>query len=361
MNNLRIRKNFWKNKKVLITGHTGFKGVWLSLTLKFFGAKILGYSLGPPTNPSLFKIVKLKDLIFKSIIADVRDKKKLEKEIKLFKPEIIFHLAAQPLVIDSYNNPHETFEINSMGTLNILECLRRYNKFKSALIITTDKVYDTTNNKRAYKETDLLGVTDPYGSSKVLAEILTESYNKSFFFNKINYLKVATARAGNVVGGGDFSKNRLIPDYLRSLGNNNSLFVRNGKHIRPWQYVMEPIYGYIILSEQIYKKKISKKDYAWNFAPEEKNSVKVKSLISLINELSPKKIKIIYSRNKMKFSETETLKLSNKKAKKILNWKPIYGLKDTLKVILEWHYCYSQKKNIFNLIKKQIYNFVLKY
>ena len=359
MNNLAKRKNFWKNKRVLITGHTGFKGVWLSLTLKLFGAKILGYSLAPPTSPSLFNIVKLKNIIFKSVISDIRNKNKLEKEIKLFKPEIIFHLAAQPLVIESYKDPYKTFETNSMGTLNILEVLRKYNKFKSALIITTDKVYDTKNDKRAYKESDPLGVTDPYGSSKYISEILTQSYSKSFF-NEQNYLKVATARAGNVIGGGDFSENRLIPDYLRSLKRNCSLFIRNSNHIRPWQHVMEPIYGYIILSELIYKKKINKKDFAWNFAPNNSNSIKVRDLIDLINKLSFKKVKIQYSKEKIKFSETVILKLSNIKAKKKLDWKPIYNLHDTLNAILEWHKYYIYKKNIHLLIKKQINDFILK-
>ena len=359
MNSLAKRKKFWKNKRVFITGHTGFKGVWLSLVLKLFGAKILGYSLTPSTSPSLFNLVNLKSIIFKSVISDIRNKKKLEKEIISFKPEIIFHLAAQPLVIESYKDPYKTFETNSIGTLNVLEVLRNYNQFKSALIITTDKVYDTKNGKHAYKETDSLGVTDPYGSSKYISEILTQSYNKSFF-NKQNYLKVATVRAGNVIGGGDFSENRLIPDYLQSLKNNCSLYIRNSEHIRPWQHVMEPIYGYIILSELIYKKKINKKDFAWNFAPNNSNSVKVRDLIDLINKLSFKKVKIKYSKKKIKFSETKTLKLSNIKAKKNIAWKPIYNLKDTLRIILEWQYNYMNKKNIFLLIKQQIYDFVSK-
>ena len=362
MSNFDSKRKFWKNKKVFITGHNGFKGTWLSLTLKILGAKVYGYSLNPPTNPNLFNLLRLKNKITKSFYGDVRNKKKLQEVFKKVKPDIVFHLAAQPLVLDSYKNPFETFEINFLGTLNILELTNNFKKTKSTIIVTTDKVYKVLNNKKFYSENDELGITDPYGSSKVAAEIVAETYIKLLNNNK-KKIKAATVRAGNVLGGGDFSKNRLIPDFIRSLESNSNLIIRNPNHIRPWQFVMEPLYGYILLAEKIYKRKINSKEYCWNFAPDEENCIKVKKFINLFCKNLNKKPKITFKqnlKNKVK-KETEILRLESKRAKKILKWKSKYDVTKIIELIKDWYfYGYKNKKNHEQLINGQIIDFISK-
>ena len=360
MNNFVLRRKFWKDKKVLITGHNGFKGTWLSLTLSILGAKVYGYSLDPPTNPNLFSLIKLKKKIQKSFYGDVRDKKKLKKIFSAVKPQIVFHLAAQPLVLDSYKQPFETFEINFLGTLNVLEISRHIKKIKSLIIVTTDKVYKVSSKKSSYDESDELGVTDPYGSSKVTAEIVSETYIK--LINKKNkFLKAATVRAGNVLGGGDFSKNRLVPDFIRSLEKKSKLVVRNPKHIRPWQFVMEPLYGYILLAEKIYNNKIKTNDHCWNFAPNEENCITVKNFIKIFNKNIDNKLIINYPKNiKETKKETKILKLKNKKSKKLLFWRPKYKVEKIIDLIKEWYFQGLKKNNQEKIVLKQIKEFILK-
>ena len=360
MNNFVLRRKFWKDKKVLITGHNGFKGTWLSLTLSILGAKVYGYSLDPPTNPNLFSLIKLKKKIQKSFYGDVRDKKKLKKIFSAVKPQIVFHLAAQPLVLDSYKQPFETFEINFLGTLNVLEISRHIKKIKSLIIVTTDKVYKVSSKKNSYDESDELGVTDPYGSSKVTAEIVSETYIK--LLNKKNkFLKAATVRAGNVLGGGDFSKNRLVPDFIRSLEKKSKLVVRNPKHIRPWQFVMEPLYGYILLAEKIYNNKIKTNDHCWNFAPNEENCITVKNFIKIFNKNIDNKLIINYPKNiKETKKETKILKLKNKKSKKLLFWRPKYKVEKIIDLIKEWYFQGLKKNNQEKIVLKQIKEFILK-
>ncbi len=350
------KNSFWKNKKVFITGHTGFKGSWLCITLKMLGAHVTGYSLKPPTTPNLYKLTNLKKYIDKSIIADVCNFNKLKKSLQNCNPEIVFHLAAQSLVIESYKNPKKNYLVNSIGTLNILENLRFLKKLKCGIIVTTDKVYKTSNNKKKFSEEDELGVTDPYGSSKVCAEIISESYNKSFF-SKSKFLKIATVRAGNVIGGGDFSKNRILPDFFRGFANGNKIVLRNPDHIRPWQYILEPISGYLQLAEKISLKKFKNKHESWNFAPKSQNCVNVKKLISMLNKFSANRIKVSYKKNVKKLKETRYLSLDNNKAKKTINWKPKYSLSMTLQKIWEWHKVTSKTKNYKNITKKHIYEY----
>ncbi len=271
MATLEVLKFFWK-KKVFITGHTGFKGSWLIIILNLLGAKVYGYSL-KPKKKSLFNQIDGGKIIEKSFYGNLNDYKKLKSKISQVKPNIIFHLAAQPLVIESYKNALNTHNTNIMGTINLLEICRGINSIQSIVIITTDKVYKIKKNKSLFSETDELGGDDPYSASKACSEIVTLSYIKSFFNNSRLKFKVSTARSGNVIGGGDYSDNRLVPDILNSINRKKKLIIRNPKSIRPWQHVIEPLIGYLILAQKQFKKKINQ-DPSWNFGPEKKQFLK---------------------------------------------------------------------------------------
>ena len=347
-----INKNFWKNKKVFVTGHTGFKGSWLCIFLNSLGSKVTGYSLKPKSNPNLYKLSNVKKVIEKSIISDVRNYKKLHKSIKESKAEIVFHLAAQPLVRDSYRNPKETFDININGTINVIESVRNIPAVKSLVIITTDKVYDISKN-RIFKEDDLLGGKDPYSASKVCCEYLFNSYLKSFFGNNKNQ-RIATVRAGNVIGGGDYSKDRLIPDIYKSIKNKQKIVLRNPNSVRPWQHVLEPLSGYIILAEKMYKKYNNKISPNWNFGPNISSCKSVKYIAQKFSKNSNCKIKIIKVKNKNYKSETDLLRLSNLKSKKYLKWYPKWNLNKTINKIIEWNNEVNETKKSFDICSKQI-------
>jgi len=328
-----INKNFWNKKKVFITGHTGFKGSWLCLFLNYLGAEVTGYSLAPNTKPSLYDLANIKKIIKKSIIEDVRDYKRLEKEIKKSKATIVFHLAAQPLVRLSYLHPKDTFDVNFTGSLNILQCIKKIKKIHTGIIITTDKVYDITKNK-IFKETDVLGGLDPYSASKVCVEFLFNSYYKSFFSK--NKQMIATVRAGNVIGGGDYSLDRLIPDVFKSSTKNKKMYLRNPTSIRPWQHVLEPLCGYLLLAQNIHNKKIKRLKQNWNFGP---NISSCKSVKYLTNYLSKYlKLSIITKKDRTVFKpETSILRLSNYKSKKFLNWHPKWSIDKSLDKIILWN------------------------
>ena len=355
----RIKLNFWNGKKVFVTGHTGFKGSWLCIFLKILGAKVTGYALKPKTNPSLFKLAKIDEILEKSIYADIRNYKRLIREIEKSKANIIFHLAAQPLVRYSYIEPKETFETNIMGTLNILEGVRKIKKIKSTVIITTDKVYSAAKNK-IFKETDILGGSDPYSSSKVSCEHLFSSYMHSFFKNKSNQ-KLATVRAGNVIGGGDYSKDRLIPDILLSAKKVKKIILRNPNAIRPWQHVLEPLNGYLVLAEKLYKneKKIRNIKQNWNFGPNISNCKSVKYIAKFFANQLKLKIKVVKTKDKIFTPETSFLRLGNFKSKKFLKWHPKWSLEKSLIKILDWYYL-TETKNPRNVCENQIREFIKK-
>ena len=354
-----INPNFWSGKKVFVTGHTGFKGSWLCIFLKILGAKVTGYALQPKTNPSLFKLAKIEEILEKSIYADIRDYERLIKEIKKSKTNIIFHLAAQPLVRYSYIKPKETFETNILGTLNILESVRKIKKIKSTVIITSDKVYDTAKIK-IFKETDILGGYDPYSSSKVSCEHLFSSYIHSFFKNR-SYQKLATVRAGNVIGGGDYSEDRLIPDILLSAKKVKKIVLRNPNAVRPWQHVLEPLNGYLILAEKLYKneKKIRNIKQNWNFGPNISNCKSVKYIAKFFAKNLKLKIKVLRTKGKIFTPETSFLRLGNFKAKKFLNWHPKWSLEKSLNKILDWYYL-TEFQNARNVCENQIKEFIKK-
>ena len=350
----KLRK-FWKGKKVFVTGHTGFKGTWLLIFLNLFGAKIYGYSLREKKN-SFYKIIKKKINLRKNIYSDICDYNKLDRAIKSSKPEIIFHFAAQSLVGESFKKPFETFNTNFNGTLNILNSIKKKDYVKSVIITTTDKVYKREKSDHQFREVDDLGGIDPYSASKVCAEIVSNSYIRSIYKNNL-YNKISIARAGNVLGGGDYADYRLVPDIIKILRSKKKLIVRNPDHIRPWQHVIEPLYGYLLLAELQYKNKIRLENRAWNFGPEKKNFQNVKMIVKKFR----KKIFFSYSlRKTKKFAETKILKLNSNKAKKNLKWVSKWNIDEIIEKIFEWH---NEKINSNNLIKiseKQIKEYLNK-
>lgn len=345
---------FWKGKKVLITGNTGFKGAWLSIFLNLLNAKVYGYAL-KPEKQSLFEILKMKKILKKNIFADIENFDILNNYIKKIKPEIIFHLAAQPLVSTSYNHPLETIKTNIIGTSNLLSSLKNKNYIKSVVIITTDKVYKI-KNKKIFKETDELGGIDPYSASKVCKEIIVNSYVNSIFKDKKLYNKISTARSGNVIGGGDFAQNRLIPDLIRHIFYNQPLKIRNPDNIRPWQHVIEPIYGYLLLAEKQYKSFLNRKNISWNFGPRNKNFLKVNEILYLVKKRLKKKIKINFI--KSSFKETKTLKLNSNKSKVMLNWISKWDILTSLKKTFELEEAIIKKRNVNKICENQILDYL---
>jgi len=347
-----LHKTFWKNKKVFVTGHTGFKGTWLCLWLKILGAKVVGYSIDIPTRPSLFNLTK-PDV--RTIWGDVRNLKKFKIDISKEKPDIVFHLAAQSLVRASYINPITTFETNVLGTANLLEALRG-SSVKAAVIITTDKVYDNKENRAAFKETDPLGGHDPYSASKGAAEIVVASYRNSFFndheYGKKHSTLISTVRAGNVIGGGDFAEDRLVPDLVRAILANKDLKVRHPHAVRPWQHVLESLSGYLLLAEKLYA---GKKKYAdaWNFGPDGYDVKPVEWIVKkMYAQWGPGRT---YSFIREERShEAHYLKLDITKAKKNLGWAPQWELEKALDMIIEWTKAYRDKQDISAVCKKQI-------
>jgi CDP-glucose 4,6-dehydratase len=346
----------FKNKKVLITGHTGFKGSWLALWLNLLGAKVVGISNKIMTKPSHYGAINLKKEIKEKFI-DLSNLKKTSDFIEKTEPDFIFHLAAQALVKKSFLNPYETWISNLNGTLSVLEGLKRLNKkgkkICTAVLITSDKVYKNLGLDKGYKENDLIGDYDPYSASKASAELLIQSYVKSFFDKNNSKVRIATARAGNVIGGGDWSENRLIPDFVKSWSKNKKLFIRNPNSTRPWQHVLEVLRGYIILAEKL-RKNSKLHGESFNFGPTSKNKYTVVKLLKYIKFKLPK-INWSIKKNPKKFKEAKLLRLNSNKAKKILKWKCILTFNQTIDITLDWYNnYYFNKKNIKDFSIKQI-------
>ncbi len=353
---IEFEKKF-KGKKVFITGHTGFKGSWLTIWLQTIGAHIKGYAL-KPDKISLNNQIKGK-LNIESVYADIRDRERLNKEINSFQPDYIFHLAAQPLVRESYITPVETFEINVMGTINLLDALKDLKKKCNVVIITTDKVYKNNETGKPFTEDNALGGHDPYSSSKAAAEIATESYRHSFFHpDKIieHGKSIATARAGNVIGGGDFAKDRIFPDIFRALSNNEIIEVRNPNAIRPWQHVLDPLSGYLTLAIAMNNNQ-NKYASAYNFGPEIKDVRTVEELVQhAIKSWSNGKYKNTNPKNAP--HEAGTLKLNIKKAKEELNWTPKWKSDLAIEKTIMWYKnSLDRKADIFGLCINDINDF----
>ena len=351
-----LYKNTFYNKKVIITGHTGFKGSWLSLWLKILGAKVVGLSLDIPSKPSHFKAIKLKNKI-EHVKVDIRNFKLLKKNIIKHKPDFVFHLAAQALVKKSYSNPIYTWETNTIGTINILESLRSLKKKCVAILITSDKSYKNLEIKRGYVENDILGGKDPYSASKASSELAIQSHIHSFFPKKNTKVFIAIARAGNVVGGGDWSENRLIPDCVKSWSKNKKVLIRNPKSTRPWQHVLEALSGYLSLAKKLNENNKIHGE-VFNFGPNNSKNYNVIYLVQIMKK-QWKKIswKIINNRRNKEFYESNLLKLNSNKSKRILKWKCILSFKETISMIAEWYknFYYTKDKNYemsYNQIKK---------
>ena len=345
----------FKDKKVVITGHTGFKGSWLTAFLSTFDCKIFGLSNNIPSSPSHFQLLKFNKKI-KNYKIDIRDLKNLKKIIKKIRPDFIFHLAAQSLVKTSYEEPVLTFSTNSIGTLNILESIRFVNKKCNVILVTSDKSYKNLEIKKGYKETDLIGGEDPYSASKGCAELIIQSYIKSFYNNK--KIQIVVGRAGNVIGGGDWSKDRLIPDCFKSWSKKNISLIRNPNSTRPWQHVIEVVYGYILLAKKL-DENSKLNGQIFNFGPSYKKNYKVKEILVYFRSLW-NLCRWRFIKKKTNHKESVLLKLNSNKAFKILKWKTILNFREILVYTLEWYKeYYLNKSNILtsyqiNLYKKKI-------
>lgn len=337
---------FWKKKKVLITGHTGFKGSWLALWLSYLGARVYGFSTFPDYEPLAYDNLLIKKSLTKEYIGDIRDFSKLKNFIKKYEPEIIFHLAAQPLVRKSYSNPIETLETNIIGTANLLEASRNIKNLKTIVVVTTDKCYENIEKKNySYSEDDRLGGHDIYSASKASTEIITASFRKSYQKNFKNCV-ISTARAGNVIGGGDWSGDRLIPDIIKSIIHKKILKIRYPNAIRPWQHVLEPLGGYMRLAYMSYQFKNKNLSTSWNFGPSKSSCISVKEVLSLFKKKF--KNKLIYKIPKKKhLHEANYLRLDIKKVKKNLNWKPKWDVKKAINFTYDWY----DQLNIKNIKK----------
>ena len=356
-----MSNEFWRNKKVFITGHTGFKGGWLSLWLNDLGANVTGFSLPPSTSPSFFDICSVDNSV-KSIIGDVRDYVGLKKSIQDESPDIVFHMAAQALVLDSYKDPIETYETNLMGTVNVLNALRDLPSVKAIINITSDKCYENIEKSLGYVEEDRMGGFDPYSSSKGCAELITAAYRTSFF-NPNAYseheLGVATARSGNVIGGGDWSSNRLIPDLFKSISSNKAITIRNPCSTRPWQHVLDPLSGYLILAEKLFLEGRYFSE-SWNFGPNSKDVLTVKDVASKFITQWGSNIQIDSEKKSKQLHEANLLSLDCSKAETRLNWSPKINTEFAINMTCDWYKKFNDGGSDMKLLSlEQIRNYQL--
>jgi len=351
--NLANLSNFWRSKNVLITGHSGFKGSWLSVLLNCMGAKITGFALPPNSQPNAFDCMRI-NKITDSNFGDIRDPESLVAMIKKSQPDIIFHMAAQPLVRDSYSDPKSTMETNILGTVNLLEGVRCLSNKCAIINVTTDKVYENKEWTWGYREIDALGGSDPYSASKSCADILAQSYQSSFYAERELYL--SSVRSGNVIGGGDWSRDRLVPDILRALRNFENVKLRYPNSTRPWQHVLEPLYGYVLLAQKLF---IYGKEYAipFNFGPSEFQNVTVSEVCSLMYEKSGTKFELIID-DKTHVKEAQLLQLDSSRARSKLRWQSRMNIDQTISSILDWHDAFEGKEDMQKFTEMQIKNYL---
>jgi len=347
-----INRAFWCGKRVFLTGHTGFKGGWLALWLADMGAEVHGYSLSPPTEPNLFSTANIKGCTRTNTIADIRDAATLTKALRVARPEIVLHLAAQPLVRYSYRAPVETYAVNVMGTVNLLEAVRQTPSVKAVLNVTTDKCYENQEWVWPYREIESLGGFDPYSSSKACSELVTAAYRTSFLIDA--GVNLASARAGNVIGGGDWAEDRLVPDCLRAMDARKKLFIRSPQSTRPWQHVLEPLSGYLTLAERLFTEDQGFSE-AWNFGPDETDVRPVKWIADYLCSKNPA---VSWQREpSAEAYEANTLKLDSSKAKARLDWKPRWSLQTALDMTINWHQAWRQGIDVAKLSLLQIHEY----
>ncbi|QWE06928.1 CDP-glucose 4,6-dehydratase [Polynucleobacter sp. JS-JIR-5-A7] len=347
---------FWKGKKVFLTGHTGFKGGWLSLWLSSMGAKVTGYALAAITSPNLFDVLEIDSLVEKSHIANICDLATLQKAMSEANPDVVIHMAAQPLVRYSYVNPVETYATNVMGTVHVLEGARNIDTVQATVVVTTDKCYENNEWVWGYRENEPMGGHDPYSNSKGCAELVTSAYRQSYFSSPNSVNKVASARAGNVIGGGDWSQDRLIPDAIKAFELNKSLMIRNPRAIRPWQHVLEPLSGYLILAQALYEQG-SAYATSWNFGPRDEENCSVQEMIELV---------IAQWGGSARWEkegagqphEASLLKLDCSKARTQLGWIPRWDLEIAIQKIVQWQKAYQTKENMLEVSLAQINHYM---
>ena len=350
MTGASIDPSFWSGKRVFLTGHTGFKGSWLSLWLSSMGAQVTGYALAPNTEPNPFEVLGIEKLISHSQFADIRDLPELQKAMSKADPQIVIHMAAQPLVRYSYDHPVETYTTNVMGTVNVLEAVRSTPSVRSVVVITTDKCYENRERHEGYKEDEAMGGFDPYSSSKGCAELVTAAYRRSYYLN--THCAIASARAGNVIGGGDWSVDRLIPDAIKAFEAGQVLMIRNPLATRPWQHVLEPLSGYLVLAQALYEKG-NTFALAWNFGPRDEDARSVQDVVNLLisrweGDASWEK------EGAEQPHEAHFLKLDCSKAKQILGWTPKWSLEIAIEKIVEWQKAFQSNSSMKEIALEQI-------
>lgn len=346
--------DFWNGRRVFVTGHTGFKGGWLAIWLKKLEAVVAGYSLAPLAKPNLFEVANVSVGIL-NVIADINDGERLKTEMRRFEPEVVFHLAAQPLVRRSYDYPLETLKTNIMGTANVLEAIRQAPTVRAVVIVTTDKCYDNKDWDWGYRETDALGGYDPYSSSKAAAEIVTASYRNSFFTldrYREHRVALATARAGNVIGGGDWSPDRLIPDLLRAFETGRPIVLRNPGSVRPWQHVLEPLSGYLQLARKLVEAGPAFAD-SWNFGPSENDSISVLEIVNKMNNnfRFPVKVEAVSSPQP---HEAKVLRLDTSRARVNLGWRPVLTIDTAINWVVDWALSHQSGQDMHAATGQQI-------
>lgn len=347
--------SFWKGKRVFLTGHTGFKGSWLSLWLQSLGADVTGFALNPATNPSLFDVANVADGM-RSVIGDVRELKLLQKAMRDSAPEIVIHMAAQPLVLYSYANPVETYATNVMGSVHLLEAVRNTKSVKAVINVTSDKCYENREWVWGYREDEAMGGYDPYSNSKGCAELVTAAYRSSFF-NPVNYndhgVAIASARAGNVIGGGDWAGDRLIPDFVRAIVAGETVVIRSPTAIRPWQHVLEPLSGYLLLAENLYNHG-SEYAEAWNFGPSDSDAKSVEWIVDKLVRNWGANASFKIDASAANLHEAHFLKLDCSKARVALGWRPQWDAVETIERICDWHKAHLAGHNMKNYALDEI-------
>jgi CDP-glucose 4,6-dehydratase len=349
-----IEKSFWKDKKVFITGHTGFKGSWLCLWLHSLGADIIGYALAPPTEPNLYELCKI-DRIVHSIIGDVRDLGLLTSTLSAANPEIVIHMAAQSLVRESYRKPAETYSVNVMGTITLFEALRKCKSVRAIINVTTDKCYENREWCWGYRESEPLGGFDPYSNSKACSELVTSAYRSSFFVPEdynTHGVGIASARSGNVMGGGDWAADRLIPDCVRSILKGDEIIIRNPQAVRPWQHLLDPLNGYLMLAEKLHKRGPYYGE-AWNFGPDDRDTKNVEWIVNKICTKWGRNASYTIDKGQHPH-EAQYLRLDCSKAKSKLGWYPKWNLEQALERVIEWVRAYQNGENVGEICRRQL-------